>query len=149
MLSDKASDDIVHKAFDENFLVNTRKPRNITAKSLMDAADFIMNENNLKDLKIPLFVVHSKQDKITNPNASKMFVDKVSSKEKEHKMYDNGWHLMFHDCDKDIVYNDIEKWMINRIELMETQKDDETFTNTSNVMEESSSYQINYGTFDM
>jgi len=92
-----------------------RKPRLATARELLDTTDRICA--SLADFTLPFFVIHGEADKVTDPELSKMFVDKSTSKDKTLKLYEGMWHTpTVGEADKDIevVFKDMIKWLDER-----------------------------------
>ena len=112
LLSKKASESVQHRFFNDNPLRNSKQPILRTGISLMDATKFIQSNAHLVD--IPLFVIHGKDDKITDPMQSKAFVEKAASKDKTHKLYDQGYHVIFHDCSSKQAFNEVGEFLARR-----------------------------------
>ena len=70
---------------------------------------------NLKEYKYPCLVLHGGDDKIINNEASKNFINKISSTDKNLKVYDGLYHEILNEKERDIVINDIISWIYERI----------------------------------
>lgn len=70
---------------------------------------------NLKEYKYPCLILHGKDDKIINNEASKNFFNKISSTDKELKIYDKLYHEILNEKERDNVINDIISWVYKRI----------------------------------
>ena len=80
LFSDESPNYPKTKWFENNLLKPNGKPRMVTARSFLDATDNI--ENNAKYVTMPFIVLHSKGDKVTNPQGSKMFYENAGTVEK-------------------------------------------------------------------
>lgn len=70
---------------------------------------------NYKDYYYPCLILHGSDDKIMEKEASIQFHSSISSKDKQIKIYDGLRHEMLKGKDKDIVLEDIHKWIEERI----------------------------------
>jgi len=73
-----------------------------------------LNEN-MKDYSYPCFIIHGEDDRIVSKEASKNFYKNISSKDKEIKIYEGLYHEIMNEKEKDIVIEDIHKWLDERI----------------------------------
>lgn len=66
-------------------------------------------------LRLPVFVLHGGDDRITSPRGSEKLFEKVSSEDKQLKIYDGAYHESMNETDdkKEIVLNDIKEWILN------------------------------------
>ena len=115
ILSKDGSQYAQKKLWNDNPLANNTSPRYRTSVALVNACQFV--QENAKLIEIAMLVVHSKNDGITDPFVSKQFVENVSSKDKCHNMYDKGAHLIFADCMKTKVFDDIEKFIDRQLQV--------------------------------
>jgi acylglycerol lipase len=89
--------------------------------SLQLAADILNNGVGLLDdaltFTLPLFVSHGTKDILTCPNASKEFVERVVSKDKEYKTYQGYYHELHNEplADRTVVYEDYKNWVLARV----------------------------------
>lgn len=93
------------------------KPRVSTAIELLKVT--LRIEKNAKHFKHPVFILHGTKDTITDPEYSKEFYEKISSKDKKIKLYDGMWHCLTIEPEKNrnIVFHDIQQWIYNRSPL--------------------------------
>ena len=80
LLSPECDESIRNRVLIDNPMLTGRKPRFLSAKTFLDETRFI--EKNAHLVKLPLIVLHSKLDKVTNPDSSKNFVKNAASVEK-------------------------------------------------------------------
>jgi alpha-beta hydrolase superfamily lysophospholipase len=60
---------------------------------------------------LPILIIHGTEDKVTKPSGSRFFYDTAGSKDKTLKLYEGHYHDLLNDVDKQIVMNDIRKWL--------------------------------------
>jgi alpha-beta hydrolase superfamily lysophospholipase len=68
---------------------------------LADAAGF----------KLPLLIYHGKSDRIVPYEGSLRFYEMVKFKDKELHLFDEGYHELHHDTDKEKVFLLVEDWI--------------------------------------
>lgn len=69
----------------------------------------------LDEYEYPCFVIHGGDDKIVNKQSSYNFIDKISSYDKKIKIYDELYHEILNENERDIVIDDIISWLYARI----------------------------------
>ena len=72
--------------------------------------------DNADKINVPILAIHSKKDKITCFNKTKIFIDKISSKKKELMLFEEGHHnLLIPEYDNDlkpfIILSKITNWI--------------------------------------
>ncbi|KAL3640436.1 hypothetical protein CASFOL_015404 [Castilleja foliolosa] len=95
-----------------NVLCYTDKPRLATAVELLRTTKEI--EQSLEKVCLPLLILHGKEDKLTDPSASKMLYEKASSQDKKFNLYDDAAHALLEgEPDEMIlrVFGDIISWL--------------------------------------
>lgn len=63
------------------------------------------------NVTLPILFQLSGQDKIVSTKASTDFFQSVKSKDKELKIYENSYHEIYNDIERDIVFNDIKVFL--------------------------------------
>ena len=93
------------------------RPRVSTAIELLKITTKI--DKNAKHFKHPVFILHGTKDTVTDPEYSKEFYEKISSKDKKIKLYEGMWHCLTLEPEKNrnIVFRDIQQWIYNRSPL--------------------------------
>lgn len=71
---------------------------------------------NMKEYKYPCLILHGKDDKLVKCKSSENFYNNISSKDKKIKIYDNLYHEILNEPEKDTVINDILIWLESRID---------------------------------
>jgi len=68
-----------------------------------------------KEIKIPILVMQSSEDRLVEPAGSKEFFEKVLSSDKAFKNWEGFYHEMFNELDKARVYQFFENWLEKHI----------------------------------
>lgn len=66
-------------------------------------------------ITLPLLVMHGGGDVMTAPEGSKLFVDSVSSDDKQLKIYDGLYHEIFNEPEAESIFGEMVAWMKSRI----------------------------------
>lgn len=70
---------------------------------------------NFPRIRIPVMILHGKNDKVTMPPGSQFFFDTVGSSDKTLKLYDGHVHDLLADLGKQQVLGDIRSWLLARV----------------------------------
>ncbi len=62
-------------------------------------------------IKLPIFFQLSGKDKIVSTKAALDFFDAMKSSEKEYKIYENSHHEIYNDIERDLVFEDLKKFL--------------------------------------
>uniref|UniRef100_A0A803MVP7 Serine aminopeptidase S33 domain-containing protein n=1 Tax=Chenopodium quinoa TaxID=63459 RepID=A0A803MVP7_CHEQI len=95
----------------------TGKPRLRTAEQLLSVSMDL--EKRLNEVTLPFLVLHGGDDKVTDPEISKMLHESATSFDKTFKLYPGMWHaLTYGEFPENIntVFNDIIGWLGERSE---------------------------------
>ncbi len=68
-------------------------------------------KNNAKEYSYDCLILHGRDDKIISFKSSENFYNNISSKNKQIKIYDNLYHEILNEAEKDTVINDILIWI--------------------------------------
>lgn len=71
-------------------------------------------KKEFSQIVVPVFIIHGTADKATKPEGSKFFFDHVGSKDKTLKLYEEHYHDLLNDLDKEIVIKDMLEWLDKR-----------------------------------
>jgi alpha-beta hydrolase superfamily lysophospholipase len=63
------------------------------------------------NLNLPVFFQLSGQDKVVSTKATQAFFETVKSKDKELKIYENSYHEIYNDIERDIAFSDIKVFL--------------------------------------
>jgi alpha-beta hydrolase superfamily lysophospholipase len=78
------------------------------ASEMMDAVEW--TQAHAADMALPCLIVHGSEDRLCDPQASKVFVDNVTFADKERIEYEGYYHEVYNDLGKEQVFADIEEW---------------------------------------
>jgi acylglycerol lipase len=86
-----------------------------TAVELLNALEQI--DDRAEEMKLPFLALHGDQDVVTEPDGSRMLLERAASKDKTLKIYEGYKHDLLHEpgADKEKVAADIEAWIEARI----------------------------------
>jgi alpha-beta hydrolase superfamily lysophospholipase len=85
----------------------------LMSEVLIRGARWLMN--HYAAYTYPCLVLHGGADQIVTPETSKIFYEKIASTDKELKIYDGLFHEILNEPEKDIVLEDIHRWLEKRI----------------------------------
>ena len=71
-------------------------------------------KNNMKQINIPILIMHGTSDRLADPNGSCQLYDGVTSNDKTLKLYENYYHEILNEPDKEKVMQDIIQWIDER-----------------------------------
>ena len=80
---------------------------------LIRGTDWI--EKNIEKYEYPCLITHGEKDKIVPKEVSIYLYSKISSEDKEIKIYDNLYHEILNENEKDKVLSDIINWIYERV----------------------------------
>ena len=72
-------------------------------------------KDNIEKYDYPCFISHGEDDKIISKEASIYLYNNISSKDKEIKIYDNLYHEILNEGERDIILGDMVNWIYDRI----------------------------------
>jgi alpha-beta hydrolase superfamily lysophospholipase len=58
-----------------------------------------------------MLIMNGTADRLSNPASSKILFDGVSSKDKTLKLYQDFYHEIFNEPERQQVFQDMEKWL--------------------------------------
>jgi acylglycerol lipase len=65
-------------------------------------------------ISLPVLIMHGTADTLSDPQASKMLYERVSSKQKSLKYYAGFYHEIFNDPERELVFADLREWLAAR-----------------------------------
>jgi alpha-beta hydrolase superfamily lysophospholipase len=101
-------DPAVARAYETDPLVHHRATTQFGAEALR-AIDRVRERAN--DIRLPLLIIHGGNDQVNSVEGSKELFEKVSSVDKEMKIYPEGAHEPHNDINRDEVARDVEDWL--------------------------------------
>ena len=85
------------------------------AQATQTMAELVRADERLKKefplIELPLLILHGTADRATKPAGSKRFYEMAGSSDKTLKLYEGHFHDLLNDVGKQIVMNDILKWL--------------------------------------
>ena len=94
-------------------LVHHDKAAARTAARLLNALERI--QERMATLKAPVLLLHATDDKLTNPEGSKLLHSRAASTDKTLKIYPGLYHDLLHEPEKAMVLGDIVGWVAARL----------------------------------
>jgi len=91
------------------------KPRVATALQLLQWTDYV--EGAMKDISIPMLIMHGEADKITDPQSSRFLYQRAATKDKTLNMYPGAYHALLVGepaADAAKIWNDVIRWVEQR-----------------------------------
>jgi len=70
---------------------------------------------NINNFKNPILYIHGTKDGIVDYKFSQYMYDNIPTKDKEIILYDGEYHEMLNDYNKELIINDILKWLENHL----------------------------------
>jgi len=105
---------------DEAYQIALRKkPHHIstfTLRFLVELSDLIeKSKHDAPQIKLPTLVLAAGRDCFVRPEQIASWFEKIPEGDKTLHTYDEAYHLLWHDWDKQIVMGDIHRWITDRI----------------------------------
>jgi len=66
-------------------------------------------------IKLPILIMHGQADRLSDPRGSKLLFERVGSKDKTLKIYDNCYHEICNEPEHEQVLADMENWIKKHI----------------------------------
>ena len=110
---DLCSDSKVVDDYKEDPLVLEEASMNLYVEFLIRAANHAVE--NMEDYTYPCLITHGEDDKIVPKEISENLYKKISSEDKEIKIYDGLYHEILNEKDKDQIISDMVEWMDQRL----------------------------------
>jgi len=83
-----------------------------TVAELARAGDRLRKE--FPQITLPVLILHGTADIVTKPSGSRQFYDEAGSKDKTLKLYEDHFHDLLNDVDREVVMGDIISWIVAR-----------------------------------
>jgi alpha-beta hydrolase superfamily lysophospholipase len=109
---DFSRDPEVVKAINNDPLVYHGNGPAHTAKELLNATAKIQDE--IPQIDVPFITMHGQKDKLTMWEGSADLFQRAKSKVKTLKLYQNAYHDLLHEPEKEKVYGDMLAWLEGR-----------------------------------
>lgn len=93
-----------------------------TARLATELSKAVAGTNaNAASFQPPLLIIHGTADRLTDPEASRRFYEKVTSSNKTFIAYEGGYHEGHNDIHHDRVTIDIAQWLDKQIQIITPQ----------------------------
>ena len=83
-----------------------------TGSEIINGTKYI--NKNMKHIISPILILHGTLDRLADPNGSSMLYNRIMSKDKKIKLYENYYHEILNEPGKDKVMHDILDWITKR-----------------------------------
>ncbi len=105
-------DPLVVSAYKDDPLNLKEFSTQLMSEVLIRGARWLMNHYGA--YTCPCLILHGGADQIVTPNTSKAFYVNIASADKELKIYDGLFHEILNEPEKDVVLEDIRRWLEKR-----------------------------------
>ena len=99
----------VVKAYDDDPLVYSGATKARLGAEMLTAGPEVIQQ--AKQLTIPLLLMHGTADQIASPDGSRQLYSALELEDKTFKTYDGFYHEILNEIGKEVVYQDVLKWM--------------------------------------
>lgn len=103
----------VRRKYNSDPLIYRGKVRARKGYEILKAMEYI--SERFDQIKLPILVMHGQDDKITDPAGTQALFDGAASKDKSIKYYDELYHEIFNEPERDEVIADTVAWMNARV----------------------------------
>ncbi len=103
----------VVESMNDDVLIKGESQPAQTGKVMINASERL--EKEFPKITLPVLIMHGTEDKATKPSGSRHFYEQAGSTDKTLKLYEGHFHDLLNDIDKEIVMQDILKWVDERI----------------------------------
>ena len=80
-----------------------------TGAELMNAMNDV--QARLGELRLPFIALHGTSDLIVDPSGTRILYENAGSTDKTLKLYEGGYHEVFHDHDREQFLQDVIDWL--------------------------------------
>ncbi len=109
----------VVKAYDADPLVNHGKMSARLGQELLDQMAWLRSQ--MTNIRLPMLVVQGEHDLLVDASGAQQLIDNLGSNIKKIIMYKGLYHELINEPEREIVLNDIELWVRERLGLYSTQ----------------------------
>ena len=83
-----------------------------TGSEIINGTKYI--NDNMKQIISPILILHGTSDRLADPNGSSVLYNGIMSEDKTIKLYENYYHEILNEPDKEKVMQDILEWITER-----------------------------------
>lgn len=73
-------------------------------------------QQEARGFSLPVLIIHGDADRLTNPNGSREFFEKISSEDKTLKIFPGGYHELLNDLDQEKALAVLSDWVRERMD---------------------------------
>jgi alpha-beta hydrolase superfamily lysophospholipase len=66
-------------------------------------------------IKLPILILQGTEDRLSDPEGSRMLYERVGSQDKAIKFYDSFYHEVFNEPKREQVFRDMEAWLVDHV----------------------------------
>lgn len=108
-----SQDQAVVDAYVNDPLVYRGKIRARLGAELINAMQMLPNQ--LPEIHLPILIMSGTNDRLSNPDGSRLLYECVKSKDKTLRLYDGFYHEIFNEPENNQVFSDMDDWLIVRL----------------------------------
>lgn len=112
-LAASSRDPQVLKAYAQDPLRHSRGTARL-ATEFLKTVNWI--EAHASELQVPLLILHGGADRVTLPESSRLFFERVTFADKEKREYPGAYHEIFNDLDYQQILCDLKDWLERHLE---------------------------------
>ncbi len=112
--NDLCREPVVVQAYQDDPLVQGKGSPRLSTEL---AAAVTWTQDHAENFQPPLLIYHGSADKLTSPQASRQFFDKVGSQNKRYITYEGGYHESHNDLHQERVLIDIGQWIEEQVSI--------------------------------
>jgi alpha-beta hydrolase superfamily lysophospholipase len=68
-------------------------------------------QRGMGSLVAPMIICHGTEDRLANPDGSRLLYERAGSRDKTMKWYEGAYHELFNDLDREQFYADMIEWL--------------------------------------
>jgi alpha-beta hydrolase superfamily lysophospholipase len=68
-------------------------------------------------ITLPMIILQGGADRLVDPNGARMLYDTIGSSDKRIKVYDNLYHEVYNEPERDQVLGDVEAWLEEHLNI--------------------------------
>ena len=71
--------------------------------------------SGIPGIKLPVLIMHGTADNLSDPEGSRILFEGVGSEDKTLKLYEDFYHEIFNEPEREQVFADMDEWLTARI----------------------------------
>ncbi|KAL7994241.1 putative serine aminopeptidase, S33, alpha/Beta hydrolase [Plasmopara halstedii] len=103
----------------------------LKAMKALEADQRVMDKESLL-CKLPILMMMGSNDKVTSLELAQMFFKRLATSDKEFKIFDDYFHSLFDDPERDAVFTHLDTWLTSRFPYPEGNGSDKVAMNETN-----------------